>query len=71
MNVTQIKAYKANDGCIYETEAEAIAQNIEECIGSSEISHGDSYSCMVEKLRTWFRDHKKDVRYILKNIDKV
>lgn len=71
MNVTPIKAYKSNDGCIWETEQEAITQNIDECICSLGISYGDSYSTIKEKIHEWVRNNKKDIRYILKNIDKI
>lgn len=71
MRVEQIKAYKSNDGCIWETEKEAVEQNIDECIGSTGIEHSDNYSAIVSKLKEWFRNHSKDVRYIQANIKKI
>jgi hypothetical protein len=71
MNLEIIKAYKSNDGCIWETEKEAINQNICEVIDLTDIKNGDSYSTIRDKLKLWFKDHPKAIRYVLANINKI
>ena len=71
MKVQVIKAYKAEDDCIYENENEAISQNIDLCIENMNHSCNDSSSNIYMDVKKWFRDHPKDVRYILANIGKI
>jgi hypothetical protein len=71
MKVSVIKAFQSNDGCIWETEEEAVNQNIDECLDIMEISHGDSYGTIREKLKKWFKDHPSQVRYVRNNIHKL
>ena len=71
MKVQVIKAYKTEDDCIYENENEAISQNIDLCIENMGHSCNDSNSNIYTDVKKWFRDHPKDVRYILANIGKI
>lgn len=71
MKVQVIKAYKSEDDCIYEEEKDAINQNIDICIEAMNHSCNDSNSSIYTDVKKWFRDHPKDVRYILANINKI
>lgn len=68
MKVEQVKAFKSDDGCIWETEVEAIDQNIENCIVSLfEISREPSYN----DIKLWIKQNKVKVKYILNNVNKL
>ena len=71
MKVQVIKAYKAEDDCIYENENDAISQNIDICIENMNHDCGSGGSSIYQDVKKWFRDRPKDVRYILANIDKI
>ena len=71
MKVQVIKAYKSEDDCIYEDEASAINQNIDLCVENLNHSCEGSNSSIYNDVKKWFRDHPKDVRYILANIKKI
>lgn len=71
MKVEIIKAYKSEDECIFEKEADAINQNINICIDNLEHCCQTSDSDIYSDIKRWFRDHPKDVRYILANINKI
>lgn len=68
LKVKKVEAFRSEDGCIWETEKEAIDNNINNCIPS--ITY-DNYSKNKEKLLEWFRNEKHQVRYVLANIDKI
>lgn len=68
MKVEQVKAFKSDDGCIWNTEGEAILQNLEDCITplyehNSEPSRFD--------ILNYIKQNKVRFRYILANVDKV
>ncbi len=69
MKLTKVTAYKSNDGCIWETEKEAIQQNIDDCFGKTEITHADDYTTIKDKILNWMKEHLRDVKYILANIN--
>jgi len=77
MKIEIIKAYKSEDECIFEKEADAINQNINICIDNLEhccqTSDSDyiAEAIIYSDIKRWFRDHPKDVRYILANINKI
>jgi len=71
MKVEVIKAYKSEDGCIYENEAEATNENIDLCIQNMNHHCEGSNSNIYNDVKKWFRDRPKDVRYILANINKI
>jgi hypothetical protein len=71
MKITLIKAFRSNDGCIWESEKDAIQQNIDECFGKTNISTTDTYTAIKDKVLLWIHNNPKDVRYILNNIDKI
>lgn len=71
MRVEQIKAYKSEDDCIFEQEADAINQNIDICIDRMEHRCEGSSSGIYNDVKKWFRDHPGDVRYILRNIKNI
>lgn len=71
MKITKVTAYKSNDGCIWETEQEAIQQNIDDCFGKAEISHADDYSVVKHKILCWMKEHPKDVKYVMANINVI
>ncbi len=71
MKVTLVDAFQSDDGSLWETEKEAIDSNITECINKINISSGDTYSQIEDKIKFWLRDEKVSVRYVLKNINKI
>lgn len=68
VKVTQVKAFKSENGCLWETEKEAIEQNIEEAMPQI---NSDTYLGRMQELKEWFKNNKHSVRYILANIDKI
>ncbi len=71
MKVVQVKAFKANDGCVFEDEREAIEQNINEIIDKTGIVADDTYTIRNNKMKHWAKDNQKDIRYLLANINKI
>lgn len=65
MRVTKVTGYEAADGSLWETEREAIDCNINTCL--DKLSHKPDQ----HEIKTWLRDNKTDIRYILSNIDKM
>jgi hypothetical protein len=71
MKIKIIKAYKSDDGCIWESEQEAIDQNIDQCIDMLGHTCTNNNSNIKADIKRWFRDNPKEIRYILANINKV
>lgn len=71
MKIEQIKAYKSNDGCIWETEKEALEQNIDQAIDDFVQLDSPHHANNRTALKEFFHQHKKQVKYILANIDKI
>ena len=71
MNITKVTAFKSNDGSLWETEKEALADNVETALSKMDICSNDTYTVIMDKLKNWFINNKSDVRYVLKNIDKL
>jgi hypothetical protein len=67
MKTTKVTAFKANDENLYETESDAINSNIIDCINLIDHSCSDSGS-LHDDIIDWFRNHPKEVRYVLTNI---
>lgn len=66
--VTKVTMYKDKQGYVWETEKEAIDNNIESfipCLTS------EDYEVNKQLLLEWFRNEKHQVRYVLANIDKI
>lgn len=68
LKVTPVKAFKSEDGCIWETEKEAIEHNIDESMPSL---NSETYGGKLQEIKEWFKNNKHSVRYILANIDKI
>lgn len=69
MKVTKITAYKSDDGSIWETESNAINDNINATINDTfEHSCDDSTGDIVNDVKKGVKNHPKEVRYILNNI---
>lgn len=72
MKVTKINAFKANDGSLWETESEAINDNINEIIDQTlEHTCENSNSSLTNDVKKWIRDYPREVKYILSNIKHV
>jgi len=71
MKVEQVRAFKSEDGCIWEKEEDAIDQNINDCFDKAGVNHDDGFTTIRLKIKTWMKDHPKDVKYILANIHKI
>lgn len=69
MKVTKIVAFKSNDDSLWETESEAINDNINQLIDET-LHHSceSSDSDIVNDVKAWIKNYPKDVRYILNNI---
>ena len=70
MKVEVIKAYKSEDGCIWETEKEAVVQNVENILDNHFIFTKDG-GITKQTLFTFLCNRKKELRYLLNNIVKV
>jgi hypothetical protein len=72
MKVELIKAYKSEDGGIWEFEGEAVYSNIQDIIDNNlEHSCENSDTEIREDILKWFRDFPKDIKYIQANISKL
>jgi len=71
MKVEKITAYRSDDSCIWETEQEAIENNITDIFCLMNIDDKDTYGFRMEKLKNFFKEHKKEIKYVLANIDKI
>lgn len=71
MKVTKITAFEADDESLWATEMEAIEQNITEGLKKIGLTAEDGYTVRQQKLKTWFKENKSVVRYILNNINKI
>lgn len=72
MKVELIKAYKSEDGNIWELEADAINSNIHDIIENNlEHDCDNSNTDIREDILKWFRDFPKDIKYIQSNISKL
>jgi hypothetical protein len=71
MKVQKVQAFQSQDGCLWENEAEAIEQNINDCISTLNHNCGNSGGDIYDDIKKWFSNHPKDVRYILANIHKL
>jgi hypothetical protein len=68
MKVTKTTAFKSEDGCLHETESQAINTNIIDCLNLIDHSCSDSQGDLHDDIIDWIRNHPKAVRYILANI---
>lgn len=71
MKVTKVNAFKSEDSSIWETEEEAIAQNIKDCICLLDHDCGEGSSNISYDIMIWFKENPKEVKYILANINKI
>ena len=69
MKVEIIKAYKGEDGNLFELEADAIYDNIETAIMND--LHIKQPSLSVNRVLKWFKEYPDDVKYIQANIKKL
>jgi hypothetical protein len=65
MKVEKTTAYRSENESLWETEKEAIENNIDSLI--SEIDTFDIYT----GVKAWFKKNPKSVKYILANINKI
>ena len=68
MKTIKVTAFKANDENLYETESDAINPNITDCIDLIDHDCGSGSSSLHDDIIDWFRNHPKEVRYVLANI---
>lgn len=68
MKTTKVTAFIAQDECLYLTESDAINSNITNCINLIDHRCNDSSSSLCDDIIDWFRNHPKEVRYVLANI---
>lgn len=68
MKTTKITAFKSNDDGLHETESEAINSNIIDCVNLIEHNCDNSNGVLHDDIIDWFRNHPKEVRYVLANI---
>jgi len=69
MKVEQIKAYRAEDAGLFESEADAIYDNIETAIMND--LHIKEPSLSIKRVLKWFKDYPDDVKYIQNSIKKL
>lgn len=68
MKVTKTTAFIAQDECLYVTESDAINSNITDCIDLIDHDCGSGSSSLRDDIIDWFRNHPKEVKYVLANI---
>lgn len=71
MKITKITAYKADDESLWETEKEAVQQNVQSILDEIDFRAEDSGIAAERKLLKWIRDEKAKVRYVIKNINNI
>lgn len=68
MKITKTTAFIAEDECLYATESEAINSNITDCINLIDHNCNSDSGSLHDDIIEWFKDHPKEVRYVLTNI---
>ena len=72
MNVQKITAFKSEDGAIWEKEAYAINNNIDDAIRANLNCDSDSMSTsLIQSILAWFKNHPKDIKYIQAHVKKL
>ncbi len=68
MKVEKISAFRSDNEQVWETEKQAIESNIDDIVVKLfDVSDNPNHF----QVKEWIKDNKKEIRYILNNIDKI